>query len=154
MIRAMAKKPPAPKRPKRKRPKPLPRCKAILLCERTIREETTRNVSIIGVFTHFHLPRFPGQTRPFTAFVQLVNGIGEYNVVVEIHDLQLDLVLARAEGDSKLTFPDRLVGINIIIPLPGLPLSHPGKYDFVVIADGREIERQQFTAVGPPEQKS
>ena len=51
-------------------------CKALLLCQKTIIEAVTGNVSIIGTFSRFHLPSIPGQTGPFTVFMQLTDGIG------------------------------------------------------------------------------
>ena len=72
---AMAKKGPK-KKPKGKIPPPA--CKALLLCDQTIIEAGSGKVSIIGAFTNFILPTFPGRTSPFTAFVQLADGIGRY----------------------------------------------------------------------------
>jgi hypothetical protein len=40
--------------------------------------------------------------------------------------------------------PSRLTFVNIIIPVLPLPVSHAGKYDIVVFANGVEIDRQQF----------
>lgn len=44
------------------------------------------------------------------------------------------------------------MGIDRIVSLPPIPLTHPGPYDFVVFADGLEIDRQQFRAASPPEE--
>lgn len=146
----MAKKPPRSKGTARRRKKPLPRCKAILLCDCAIIEQGTGNVSIIGTFTHFRLQKFPGLSRPFTAFVQLTDGIGAYDIVVEIHDLEKDTILAKAEGIG-INFPEKLGRINVIIPLPSLPIHHAGEYDFVIHANQEVVERQKFTAIAPPE---
>ena len=64
---------------------------------------------------------------------------------IEIHDLSEDKVLAHAEL-SNINFPDRSHRVNLIIPVPALPLSHPGAYDLVVFANNQEIDRQQFVA--------
>jgi hypothetical protein len=128
--------------------KPPPKCKAILLCDQTIIEMVTRKVSVIGIFDNFVLPQFPGMTRPATAFLQLVTGIGRYEIVIEIQDLRDNRVLARAAGPG-VEFPERLQKMNLMIPIPPLPLHHPGVYDVVVYANGQEIDRQQFTAVSP-----
>ena len=129
---------------KQKAPKPPPQCKAILLCERTIVEHATRNISIIGVFYQFNIG-FPGAAIPFSVFMELVNGIGDYDIMVEIHDLTEDKVLARAQL-SNINFADRRHRVNLIIPVPALPLAHPGVYDLVVFANNQEIDRQQFVA--------
>lgn len=128
--------------------KPPPKCKAILLCDQTILDATSGKVSIIGIFDLFNLPQFPGMLTPFMAFLQMTDGIGRYSITLEIHDLQGDVVVARAEG-PEIDFPERASKINFATPVPALTLQHPGVYDFVVFADGQEIDRQKFTAQTP-----
>jgi hypothetical protein len=94
------------------------------------------------------MPQFPAFTRPFTAFLQLSEGIGRYEIVVEIHDLRANQVLARAAG-TGVQFPERLTMLNLTIPVPPLPLTHAGGYDLVVFANGQEIDRQKFSATTP-----
>lgn len=143
----MAKKPPGRKAPRKKPkyPKPPPKCKAMLLCNHVIIEKGTENVSIIGTFTVFGLMSVPGHTRPAMAFLQLVDGNGHYDVTVEVRDLQQNEVLARSMP-IPIDFPEKLCRINLVIPIPALRLSHTGFYDVAVMADGQEIEKQQFEA--------
>jgi hypothetical protein len=141
MAKKRSKKPPKGKVPP-------PACKALLLCDHTIIEAGSGKVSIIGSFTNFILPSFPGRTLPFTAFVQLADGIGRYEIQVEIHDLRDDMVLARSPK-MMIEFAERLTKINICLPVPPLPLAHAGKYDVVFLAKGQEIDRQQFSAISP-----
>lgn len=130
--------------------RPPPRCKAILLCDQVIVEAGTGRASIIGTLDRFMLPRYPGRMQPFQAFLHLLNGIGRYDIVVELHDLKENRVLGRGVGIG-LEFKDRLQRMNVVIPIPPLPLPHPGVYDIVVFANGQEIDRQQFEAVAPKE---
>ena len=139
----MAKKKPSAK----KAQKPPPRCKAILLCDQAIVEAVTGKVSLIGIFDRFTLRKFPGHIRQFTAFLQLTDGIGSYKITIEVHDLREDRILARA-AIVQMTFQDRSGKANLMIPVPPLLLKHPGGYDFVVLADDQEIDRQQFLAHG------
>lgn len=144
----MAKKPPRKKKPGGLVPPPA--CKALLLCDHTIIEAGTGKVSIIGAFARFNLQEFPGFTSPFTAFAQLADGIGRYEIQVEIHDLREDKVLARS-AKLVIKFAERLTRINICLPVPPLPLAHPGNYDVVFFANGQEIDRQQFSAASQEE---
>jgi hypothetical protein len=139
----MAKKKPSPK----KSAKPPPRCKAILLCDQALVEAVTGKVSLIGIFDRFALRKFPGHIRQFTAFLQLTDGIGQYSITIEVHDLREDRILARA-AIVNMAFQDRSGKANLMIPVPPLLLKHPGGYDFVVLADEQEIDRQQFLAYG------
>jgi len=114
-----------------------------LFCQTTITEAGTGNISIIRIFTNFMMSGFPSLTWPFLVFVQLVGGIGRYNVTVEVHDLRDGAVIARAEG--PIEFRDRIQGQNMLIPVPPLQIQHEGAYDIVLLAHGQEIDRQQFT---------
>ena len=126
--------------------KPPPKCKAILLCERLIVDAQTGTASIICVFNALSVPRLPGRTRPFQVYLHLTNGIGRYNIVVEIHDLRKDEIIGRGSG-LGIAFTNRLEAIQFAIPVPSLPIVHDGAYDLVVLADGQEIDRQQFAVL-------
>ena len=88
---------------KKKGRKPPPKCKAILLCDTIIVDGMTGKATIVGIFDEFDVPFFPGQTGPCNAFLQLTDGIGEYEITVEIHDLREDKVIARAQL-AKMVF--------------------------------------------------
>lgn len=118
-------------------------CKAILLCDSTIIEAVTTKVSIIGIFDTFTVPELPGHTRPFTVFVQLLHGVGRYEVVVEMQDLADDTVLVRSPT-LVVEFPERLIKMNFMLPVPPIPVNHSGQYELVVFANGQEIDRQRF----------
>ena len=128
---------------------PLPQCKALLLCDQTIVEAVTGKISIIGVIDRFVLREMPARLRQFQAFMQITDAVGRYDLVVEIQDLQVDEVIARAPG-SGIQVPDQLAKVNIIIPVPPILLTHAGAYDFVVFANGHEIERQKFLVIEVP----
>jgi len=140
---------------KKKRPRkgvvPPPKCKAILLCERTIIEAGSGKVSLIGLFDGFMVSGVPGKTGPFTAYLQLTDGIAghEYEFTVELHDLTNGSVIARARG-PKVTWGDRLARLNLFIPVAPLVVQHTGAYDFVVLAGQQEIDRQRFGVTVPP----
>jgi len=131
-------------------PKPPPVCKAILLCDQVIRDVITGKASLIGIVEGFVM-ELPGHTLPVTAFVQLIEGVGTYVLSVEVHDLQANEVIARATA-AEVTFQNRLDKKEIVIPVPALPVDHPGAYDFVVLADDKEVDRQQFQVHIPPEE--
>lgn len=141
----------AKKKPSKKGIIPPPKCKAILLCERTIIEAGTGNVSLIGLFDAFVVRQIPGVTRPFTVYLHLTDGIEdhEYAITVELHDLSNGVIIAKATG-PKVKWGDRLSRLNLFIPVPPLRIQHTGTYDFVVLANQQEIDRQKFGVTVPP----
>jgi hypothetical protein len=76
----------------------------------------------------------------------LVEGIGDYEIRVEVHDVAQDEIVFKS-GAVRISFADRLMQRRSIFSLPGLPMPHSGKYDVIVFGDGREIDRQQIDAV-------
>jgi hypothetical protein len=128
-----------------KEDKPLPGCKAILLCERTLTELGTGRISLIGLIGTLSMPAFPTRTKPMKLFLHLVDGIGDYDITVEVHDLAEDRVVLKTRV-VRISFADRLMPRKLIFSVPGLPITHAGRYDVIVFGNGKEIDRQQIRA--------
>lgn len=73
----------------------------------------------------------------------------EYDIVVEIWDLSRNETVARAVG-LAIEVPGPLIRANVIIPVPPMRFQHVGVYDLVMLANGLEIDRQQFQVVLRP----
>jgi len=130
---------------------PPPKCKAILLCDRIIIDALTGHYNAIGIFDEFPVESFPGQSGFFTVYLQLTGGIGTYSITLEVRDLEDNKLIAHAEGPAT-NFPRRSTKAHVIITSSPVRLGHAGPYDFVVLANGQEIDRQQFRAVSLDEE--
>src|SRR5579885_2560907 len=108
--------------------KPPPHSKAILLCDQVIVDAMTGKTSLIGLFDQFRFPAYPVILPPFWAFLQLVDGIGRCTLTVELIDLHDGSHAHRLT--VPLTFPERTNQVNVPFLIAGLPLPHPGGYDF------------------------
>jgi hypothetical protein len=133
-----------PEKPAANEDKPPPKCKAILLCESINRENDARRVSLIGLINSQSLAKIPGRTKPMNLYVQLVDGIGEYEVTISVDDLAEDQSIFRAKG-GRIAFSNRFLPVRLFSQIPSLPIFHPGRYDVVVFGNGIEIDRQQFS---------
>ena len=129
-----------------------PRCKALLLCDQVLVEAGTGKISLIGIFDRVGVGGFPAAVGPFNAYVQMTDGVGRYEVFVEVHDLSGGLVLARAQA-GNLEFKEPTDKVNFRIAMPRWQARHGGAYDFVVLADDQEVERQRFEVTTMPEPK-
>jgi hypothetical protein len=134
-----------------KEEKPLPGCKAILLCEGTTVEAGTGKVSLIGLIRTLIIAEFPALSERMKLFLQLVDGIGEYGLTIEVHDLAEGRVIARLKG-PRISFLSRPATHQLFLTMPALPIPHSGKYDVIVLGNGAEIDRQQFRARIPREE--
>src|ERR1051325_339286 len=129
--------------------KPLPGFKAILLCERTMIEAGTGKISLIALIGTIAFPSFPAQTRPMKLFLHLVDGIGDYDITIEVHDLS-DLSegeIVKKTNAVRVSFPERLASRKLIFSVRSLSLPHAGRYDVIVLGKGRGIERLPIIAV-------
>ncbi|HEV3341911.1 MAG TPA: hypothetical protein VG125_16205 [Pirellulales bacterium] len=125
--------------------KPLPHCKALLLCEKVTESQLTDKITLHNLIETFNLRSFPGRSTPFTIFLQVYDGIGRYPITVEVNDLTGGLTIAEIDLDD-FDFPERLVMIQMTAPIDSVPLPHPGRYELVIVLDGQPLARQYFVA--------
>lgn len=138
------------RKPKPVATKPSPVCKAILLCDAILADPFSQKASLIGIFERFIIDEFPGTTRLFFVYVNMTNGIGSYKIGMEVTEIDQGTPIARIDELAKMEFADRWTRNILFIPVPQIPLPRPGKYDFIVYADGHEVDRQTFEAVQRP----
>jgi hypothetical protein len=131
--------------PNNKRHKPLPQCKAFLLCEGITEDEVTGQLCLNKLIETLRFPFFAAKSLPLIVFVQLYDGIGRYQLAVELRDLS-DNTSTAATMPSSLDFPQRLVKMDVILPIDSLRLPHPGRYEFGVLLDGEEVATQSIDA--------
>jgi hypothetical protein len=134
----------ASKQDKKETAKPAPTCKAILLCDDVIRDETTHKTSVIGIFDTFYLPSLPGPTSPCKIFLLLADAVGRYSITAEVHDTKRGVVLFRSPGSGEFASPGKTTKGELWLPVSALPFDAAGAYDLVVFADKTEVGRVQF----------
>lgn len=125
--------------------KPLPQCKAFLICKKVGVDDATGEFSLSKLINTLRFPAFPAEAGPFAIFLQLYDGIGRYELSVELRDLADDISVARASF-SSLDFPERLVKMELALPITSLRLPRPGRYEIAVLFDGREVATQFIDA--------
>jgi hypothetical protein len=127
------------------RSKPLPHCKALLLCEKVTESQLTGKTTLHNLVRQFALPRFPGRSTPFTIFLELYDGTGRYSVRLQFNSLVDDSTIAETSVDD-LDFLGRLAKIQVTVPVEYVRLSQPGRYELVVFLDEQPLASQYFDA--------
>ncbi len=130
---------------RKKAGKPPPRCEALLLCQEAIEDPASGEFSLFHVKHSLRLAAFPGPSPPFAVFVQLYDGIGVYDLTIEVRDLAGDVTVARTTVPG-LDFPERLVTMDLAVAIQSLGLPHPGRYVLVASIAEQELARQHFLA--------
>lgn len=125
--------------------RPLPHCKALLLCEKVTESVITGKITLHNLIEAFQSRVFPGRSTRFVAFLQVYDGIGRYALSVEINDLTDGSTIAETRLPD-LDFPDRLATIHVMAPFEFVPLPRPGRCELVVLIDGHPLASQHFNA--------
>ncbi|MGH7135009.1 MAG: DUF6941 family protein [Pirellulales bacterium] len=125
--------------------KPLPQCKAFLICEGVGINNSTGQFNLYNLVNSLTFVQFPAAARPLVAFLQLYDGIGRYEVSVELRDLADESSVA-AGIFGHLDFPERLVKMELAVPIDSMRLPHLGRYEIAVLLDGQELATQFIDA--------
>lgn len=70
-------------------------------------------------------------TPPLAAFLQLYDGIGRYELSIELRNLAEESSVA--EKVSHLDFPERPVKMDLVLPLDSMRLPRPGRYEIAIL---------------------
>ena len=119
-------------------PAPLPSIHAMLVCDMVIKESGTNKHSAIGIFTDVLASSYPMMLNPLAVYVCLSDAIGSYDLVMELVDLEQDRALGRVQG-LKLQAKDKLQSHDFGIRFVNTVFPRPGKYEFRLLADGRQL---------------
>jgi hypothetical protein len=125
--------------------KPLPQCKAFLICEEAEVDDVTRQFNLYGLVNSLAFSSFPAEVPPLVIFLQLYDGIGRYELSAELRDLAGGIAVA-AEAFTSVVFPERLVKMEMALPIKSLRLPRPGRYELALLFDAQELATQLLDA--------
>lgn len=128
-----------------KKPKPI--VLSINICDTIIRDEITKKVSLIGLFSVIHANTFPVVHPLCHVYVALTNGHGLYKTTLRIVSLDNGQLIFNMDGDLNIANPLQVVELNI--GLQGLRFDRPGKYSVEVVCDGDPVSSRVFMVMGP-----
>lgn len=125
--------------------KPLPQCKAFLICEEFGVDNRTGQFDLYRLVNALSYSSFPAEAPPLVIYLQLYDGIGRYELSLELRNLADDSSVT-AEIFSHLEFPDRLVKMELVLPIESIRLPRAGRYEIAILFDGRELATQFIDA--------
>ncbi len=127
-------------------PKPVPGILSINICDAIIRDETTKKVSLIGIFNTIHALSFPTVHPLLHLYMALTNGHGKYKGEIRLSDNEGNVLIC-AQGPLEFKDPLQVVEINFEWRL--LKFEHEGEYIIEVACDGQQVGIRKFRVVGP-----
>lgn len=105
---------------------------AALVCDVAVTDPSSGKRSLIGIFDHVRVAKFP-TTRRLSLYFKIADAQGRYDFDVRYVQASTGEVLARAEG--KVVARDRLSSSDLHLAFPPLPIPTPGRYEFQVWAN-------------------
>jgi hypothetical protein len=127
--------------------KPTPSVLSINVCDSIIRDEFTKKVSLIGLFSTIRADSFPCTHPSLHVYVALTNGHGKYQTDIRFLNISDDKPIAGMRGPLQFQNPLQVVELNVC--WQQLRFEKPGEYVVQVLCDGAPIGERKFIVVGP-----
>jgi hypothetical protein len=123
---------------------PPPIALGLVLCQGSIIEEKTRNVTLVNTFVRHDVEEFPSPPQRFTVFSVITDGQG---------DATIDLVVTRLATGEEIfaqrvpwNFPNRLTEVRLLYKITQCRFPAPGLYQVTILVDGDWIAQRRFQA--------
>ncbi len=120
---------------------PEPVCKAFLVCDRIV--DRGGDTVIVGLPDVVNARGFPCR-HPLGFFARWTSAHGRYLVEVQLRTLDGEVVW-REGPPEPWTMADPLRQYDVKVHAP-VVFREPGRYEFVLLANGQEVARQPFFA--------
>lgn len=119
-----------------------PVARALLLCERAIIEEGTRNISPISCFTKRLAEEFPTPPHKFDAFALLSGGQGTIHLEVRI--TRLDTLSTTWSRRIQHVFIHPLQEVRFVLHVTACVFPVVGRYQAELLADDELVALTSF----------
>ncbi len=122
--------------------RPLPECLAIILCDAIAREESSKKLTVSGVFNNIVASEFPARHRKMFVLLTLAGGWGEYELSLHIQHEETALDLLEFKGPFTMDDPSEVADLDVEIE--DLLFPEPGRYCVCLSVDGTIIKQRPF----------
>ena len=119
---------------------PDPDVLSLIVCDQIITDRVTGKVSLIGMFSAIHTPRFPVRHPQICVHVALTDGRGKTPLTIRIVDAN-EARKPLVEGKGIVEFKDPRMIANLALQFHGLRFPEPGQYR-VQIWSGSSLLRE------------
>lgn len=122
--------------------KPNPTVLSINICDTVIRDEKTKKVSLIGLFSNINAYTFPVQHPSMNVYIALTNGHGKYKINIQFVRAADNHIIAGMEGE--IDFPDPVGVVEMNLEWRGIQFEKAGEHFVEVICEGLSISSRKF----------
>jgi len=121
-----------------------PTALAMVICEMVLRDESTHNVSLIGLFDAITAARLPARHDRMHVFVSLTGIHGKHGCILQCKAPD-ERVVFEAKGEVNVQDPLAVADLNI--QLRGIVFEVAGNYVFEFYCDGGLLTMRRFSVV-------
>lgn len=115
---------------------PHPALKAMLICERAIREAGTGKVTLVGIFDNISSTAFPFDfVGGLAVYARLTDAQGRYPIRLELVRLADEQAIGRAIVEAEIL--DRMGSHEVTFNIGHVRFDRPGRYEFRLFANER-----------------
>jgi hypothetical protein len=122
--------------------KPEPVVLSINICDTIIRDERTKKVSLIGLFSAIHAPVFPAMHPTMCVYIALTNGHGKCKLNIQFNRAEDNHIIAGMEGEIEFVNPLQVVELNL--EMQGLKFEKAGEHLVEVLCGSNLIGTRKF----------
>jgi hypothetical protein len=106
---------------------PEPDVLSLIVCDQIITDRVTGKVSLIGMFSTIHTPRFPVQHPQICVYAAMTDGRGKTPITIRVVDAN-EARKPLVEGKGTVEFKDPRMIANLALQFRGLRFPEAGQY--------------------------
>lgn len=129
---------------------PSPKANAMLICDYVITEQGTNKKSLIGIFEHINVNRFPCVHHSLSVYIKMTEGQGTYRFRLELVDLKDNKTVGGGEIPRDIQINNPLMAHELVFNLKGLKFQHAGDYEFRIYANENILGQKTFVVSEMP----
>ena len=120
---------------------------SIDICDDIIRDEFSKKMSLIGLFSRIDARKFPAVHGSLHVYVSLTNGHKVYEGELRFVNDRDDTTVFSMKG--KVPFRDPLQTVELNFGIKNLKFDRPGNYSVQFYCDGKRVGERRFIVGGP-----
>ena len=120
---------------------------SINVCDEIIRDEISKKISLIGLFSQIQTATFPAHHPSLHVYVSLTDGHGNYAGELRFVSEEDNSIIASMKG--KVPFQNPLQTVELNFAINNLKFEKPGKYRVEFFCDDEPVGSRQFIVSGP-----
>ena len=125
--------------------KPTPMVLSINICDTVIRDEMTKKISLIGLFSAIRTHNFPCTHNQIYVYVALTEGHGKYKTEIRFLEADNETPIAGIAGELDFASPLHVAELNTC--WQQLCFPRPGQYIVQVLCDNQFVGSRRFMVI-------